>query len=320
MVYTPVEAARYTLDEITKRRAEKYPGVPLGIPDVDRVMNPLRPGQLAIIIGRPGHYKSGLAQWWARRIAESIKVAGASDVVVYTTLEMAIEELGIYDLAVQARLDAAAISRGEVSDAEMAELEAASGQRACLPLWLLGHSLARRTKRIKITIHTIESALYWIEDNYKSAEGVGFKARVVMLDYLNLIRPDATAGDQRRNEIENVVRCAKDMALFLGCPVVMLAQARRECEDRDWKLPTMRDAYESAAIEQYADKILSVWMPRNTGDRRLSLPEGGSIENTDNLLLLGLVKQKDGPAGGYFKLYVDPARNAIAPLASGGDL
>jgi replicative DNA helicase len=315
LVYTPVEVARYTLDEVSRRRTEKYPGVPMGLVDVDKTMNPLRPGQLVIILGRPGHYKSGLAQWWARHIADSIKVAGAVDVVVYTTLEMAIEELGIYDLAVQARLDAASVSRGEVDDEQMTELQAASGRRACLPLWLLGHSLARRKKRIKVTIHTIESALFWIEDNYKDDAGNGFKARVVFLDYLNLIRPDEIAGDQRRNEIESIVRCAKDMALFLGCPVVMLAQARRECEDREWKLPVMRDAYESAAIEQYADKILSVWMPHVTNDNKVALPEGGYIDNTKNLLLVGLVKQKDGPAGGYFKLYVDPARNEIAPMA-----
>jgi replicative DNA helicase len=187
-----------------------------------------------------------------------------------------------------------------------------------LPLWLIGHSLAKRKKRAHITIHTLEQALYWIEDNYKDDAGNGFKARILYVDYLNLMRPDENTGDQRRNEIESIARCAKDMALFLGCPVVMLAQARRECEDREWKLPIMRDAYESAAIEQYADKILSVWMPKATGDRKVALPEGGMIDNTEHLLILGLVKQKDGPAGGYFKLYVDPARNEIAPMERRG--
>lgn len=315
MVYTPVEVARYTLDELERRRAEKTTGVPMGISDVDAIMNPLRPGQLVVILGRPGNYKSGLAQWWARHTAFALRESADVEVVVYTTLEMPIEELGMYDLAVQARLDAAAVSRGEIDDAELEALQNAAAQRAVLPLWLIGHSLAKRKKRAHITIHTLEQALYWIEDNYKDAAGNGFKARIVFLDYLNLMRPDENIGNERRNEIESIVRCAKDMALFLGCPVVMLAQARRECEDREWKLPTLRDAYESASIEQYADKIMSVWMPRATNDRKISLPEGKVIENTEHLLLLGLVKQKDGPAGGYFKLYVDPSRNEIAPLA-----
>lgn len=318
MVYTPAEVARYTLDELERRRTEKAPGVPFGIGDVDAVMTPLRPGQLVIVMGRPGNYKSGTAQWWARRTAQELRRVGAADVVTYTTLEMPIEELGMYDLAVQARLDAAAVSRGEIDDAALTELRNSAGQRAVLPLWLIGHSLAKRKKRAHITIHTLEQALYWIEDNYKDEAGNGFKARILYVDYLNLMRPDENTGDQRRNEIESVARCAKDMALFLGCPVVMLAQARRECEDREWKLPVMRDAYESAAIEQYADKILSVWMPKATGDRKVALPEGGVIDNTEHLLILGLVKQKDGPAGGYFKLYVDPARNEIAPMARKG--
>jgi hypothetical protein len=59
-------------------------------------------------------------------------------------------------------------------------------------------------------------------------------------------------------------------------------------------------------------------MPKATGDRKVALPEGGMIDNTEHLLILGLVKQKDGPAGGYFKLYVDPARNEIAPMERRG--
>jgi hypothetical protein len=98
MVYTPAEVARYTLDELERRRTEKAPGVPFGIGDVDAVMTPLRPGQLVIVMGRPGNYKSGMAQWWARRTAQELRRVGAADVVTYTTLEMPIEELGMYDL------------------------------------------------------------------------------------------------------------------------------------------------------------------------------------------------------------------------------
>lgn len=318
IAYTPAEVARYTLEELQRRKDHKSIGVPMGLGPVDAKMNPLRPGELVTLLGRPGHYKSGLAQWWARWLALDILNQQQSDMVVYGTCEMAIEELGLYDLAVQASLDASAVARGDINNAEWDALEAASMKRAALPLWLLGHSLARRKKRAHMSIYTIEQALYWIEDHME------FKARVVFLDYLNLLESDRKAGyaPERRIDIADIVKAAKDMALFLGCPVVLLAQAHRRADERAWKLPQMADAMESAAIEQYSDKIFSVWMPRITDHGvNITSPAGEVLnaEDTEHMLILGMLKQKNGPAGGYFKLYVDPARNYIAPLETWQD-
>lgn len=309
IAYTPQEVAAYTLEEIQRRRDNQRRSIPMGVPAIDKRMKPLRPGELITIIARPSNYKSGFAQWWARRIAQEIVEAEGDEVVVYGTTEMSIEELGIYDLAVGARLDASAVADGNVSDEEMSQLEAASLQRAALPLWLVGHSMARRKKRVSISILTIEKALYWIEDH------MDFRARVVFLDYMNLMQSERKPGQMsdRRMDCTDLVRAAKDMALAMGCPVVMLAQAKRECDDRDWQLPQMADGMETAAIEQFSDKIISLWMPK------VSEAVGGTIETPDreqlvvseNMLLMGLVKQKNGPAGGYFVLGVDFEQNEI---------
>lgn len=311
LAYTPAEVARYTLEEIKRRRDNPAAGVPLGLSTVDRIMNPLRPGELVTILGRSSHYKSGLAQWWARWLAQSTLTDEQAGCVVYGTTEMAIEELGLYDMASTARVDAARVAHGDLTDDEWRALEGAAMRRAALPLWLLGHSLAMRKKRIRMTIRTIEKALYWIEDN------MDFRARIVFLDYLNQLQPDRRQGDEgsRRVDVADIVLSAKDLALSMGCPVVMLAQCNRITDDRDWKIPTMRDAMETAAIEQYSDKMLSVWMPKVTENKGYIVePNGNRLDVTDNLLLLGLIKQKNGPAGGYFKLYVDPTRNFIGPL------
>ncbi len=311
LAYTPAEVARYTLDEIGRRRDNPAAGIPIGISTVDRMMNPLRPGELVTIIGRSSHYKSGLAQWWARWLAQSTVSIPEAGCAVYGTTEMAIEELGLYDMAATARVDAARVAHGDLDDAEWQRIEAAAMRRATLPLWLLGHSLAHRKKRIRMTIRTIEQALYWIEDN------MDFRARIVFLDYLNQLQPDRRQGNEasRRVDVSDIVLSAKDLALSMGCPVVMLAQSNRMTDDRDWKLPTMRDAMETAAIEQYSDKMLSVWMPKVTENKSYIVePNGNRLDVTPNLLLLGLIKQKNGPAGGYFKLYVDPTRNFIGPL------
>ena len=96
LAYTPAEVARYTLEELSRRKEDPTGGIPFGIPAVGAKMNPLRPGELVTLIGRPSHYKSGVAQWWARNVALGIESPGTY--TVYGTCEMAIEELGLYDL------------------------------------------------------------------------------------------------------------------------------------------------------------------------------------------------------------------------------
>ena len=322
LVYTPAQVADYTLKEIDRRRSDKRPGIPLGLVDVDRRMNPLRPGELVTILGRPGCYKSGLAQWWARTLAEQMRHDSGYGIVAYATCEMAIEELGIYDLSKQAGLSTEPIARGQVGDDEYEALKVASAHRALLPLWFLGHSLARRRKRVRTSVFDIEESLLWIEDKMGWEEGgekQAWQPRIIFLDYLNLMESDRRPGQaysqEQRVRISEIVRCAKDLALTMGCPVVMMAQAHRRVDDRSWKLPGIRDGMETSSIEQFSDKILSVWMPMATDKLNdITTPEG-MIKTPDevrNTLILGLLKQKNGEAGGYTKLFVDPATNTVA--------
>jgi replicative DNA helicase len=245
LIYTPSEVSDLTLTEIARRSSDKTPGVPFGLPNVDSKMVPLRPGELIVLLGRPSMYKSGLAQWWARSIAEKQLATDDNRVVVYVTTEMAIEELGLYDLAVGARLDAGEIARGHISDEDMLALEKAGVHRSALPLWLLGHSLSRRRKRLSINMFSIEKSLYWVEDK------MNFTARILFIDYLNLLdsvrEPGHPPAADRRLAISDIVKCAKDMALNLGCPVVLLAQANRRVDEKDWKMPDMSDGMECVA-------------------------------------------------------------------------
>jgi len=311
LVYTPGMVSEFTLKEIERRASDQGGGITFGLPNVDKKLVPLRPGELTVIIGRPSMYKSGLAQWWARSLAEQQLNTTDDKIVVYVTTEMAIEELGLYDLSVAARLDASTVASGALSSSDIEKLERAAAHRAALPLWLLGHSLALRRKRLSINMFSIERALYWIEDHMK------FTARIIFIDYLNLLDSAREAGQaptgNRRYDMMEIVHCAKDMALNLGCPVVLLAQASREVDKRDWKVPEMADALESSAVEQYADKMFSLWMPKVTNpDETIISPAGTRFKVTDNLLILALLKQKNGAGGGYWPLYVDPTRNMLA--------
>ena len=139
----------------------------------------------------------------------------------------------------------------------------------------------------------------------------------LFLDYLQQMEPEERPntrnreGTRRMDIFENVYRC-KDMALALGCPVILGVQARREVDDRPWKLPQLGDGMESSNIEHTSDKMLSVWMPKTS--ETVGEPLRGARELTvnDNLLLVRICKQKMGPAGQWMALHVDPGRNEIS--------
>lgn len=307
IVYTPAEVSGLVLEAVEERRADPGAGIRLGIRSVDHDLLPLRPGELITITSRPGHYKSGFMERWARMIAQDLlKEDKKQEVVVYVTWEMAVEEIGLYDLAAAISLNAADVAQGRIDDAGLEKLRGAAMRRASIPLWLVGHSIKRRKKRTRLTLTNVARALMWIEDN------MAFHPRIIFLDYLQQMETERRKGQEvaRRLDIfENVHRC-KDMALAMGCPVVLGVQAGRQVDGREWKLPQMGDQQESSNVEQTADKMLSLWYPSR------SLRKGEEIQTTglfvqDNLLILGLVKQRLGPAGMWWPLHVDPARNEI---------
>lgn len=311
IVYTPTEVAKLVLSAVKERRDHPGAGVRSYVTPLDEVMLPMRPGELITVMGRQSNYKSGLMQYMARRVAEQIRNdEEAGEIVVYITWEMAVEELGLYDLAASTGISAVDISQGRIDDGSWEALELAAAKRSIVPLWLIGHSVERRKRRPDLTLTNIAKALQWVDSE------MGVHPKIVFMDYLGQMQPEK--GEDRRMQVFENVRRSKDMALALGCPVVLGVQAGRQMDGRQWKLPEAGDGQESSNIEQTADKMISVWMPKTSEPIGQPCPMPGQgmpeVMVTENLLVLGLKKQRLGPANRVMFCYVNPERNEIAPM------
>jgi replicative DNA helicase len=308
--WTPNDAVAAALATIEARRTTVGVGVRLGLPGVDDYLCPCRPGELITVIGMSSNYKSGLMQYWARETANMIvKENVLNECVVYVTWEQAIEEMLAFDLATTARMSATDIMQGKVSDEEMERLRLEhGGRRSMMPLYLIGHSIAEGKRRPRLTLDNVAQALEFIKKEHD------IKPRVIFLDYLQQIDPGQ--GEDRRMQVfYNVYRC-KDMSLAMACPVVIGCQAGRSVyKEEKWGVPGMADGLESSNIEHTSDKMLGVWMPKTTMKSGQAIEESGvRLDVSDNLLILQVLKQKMGPAGKWFPLYVDPARNEIRSM------
>lgn len=89
----------------------------------------------------------------------------------------------------------------------------------------------------------------------KSIDGLS----LIIIDYLQLIKPEKSRNGNRVNEVGDISRGLKQMVLELGVPVIVLSQLNRSLEYRQDKEPVMADLRESGDIEQDCDNIMFLW-------------------------------------------------------------
>lgn len=285
LIHTPAELASEHL--AWARHNKSVPGIPWGVPSVDRKMIPMRPGDLVGIMGRPGHGKSSvmaaLARGESSRIIE--RGAEASEAVVTVTWESSAEELENFFIADE-NASASDVAWGR---ADIDYLERKAVKRARVPIWVIGHGIGRvSVDTPRMTVDVVYNAIESMKEDY------GVTPTLVLLDYVQII-PVANASERTAQVSEAVIR-AKELAQRAGVPIVMGVQARREVDDYKLPIPEKGDAQYSSAIEQTCDKLFALWRPAISPgfENKLIEVEGcvAPVEVSKRLMILRMLKQR----------------------------
>lgn len=310
-VFDPGMVSQATVNLLQDRKAHQSESINTGIEQLDAVLNPMRPGELVVVLGFTRNYKSGLMNYIARYHALRMRDTGTTNRAVITfTWEQSIEEQGITDIAQLTSLDTGRMMRGQFTDEEWNLLLLGAMRRGTIPWWLVGHSASINERRPRLNMSEVTEVLEWIVDFQE------IKPTLVVLDYLQRIKREK--GETMREQFIGIVDKAKDLALAFHCPVMLGSQAGRTVvsnQTRTWRLPHVDEGQETSNLEQSADKLLSVWMPKN--DHPLGTVLQYADKNytvTENLLILGVMKQKFGPSPKIMQLEVHPETNDIYPV------
>lgn len=307
LIHSPSELA--TEYVVWAERIQAHPGIPFDIPTIDKVVIPMRPGDLTTLIARPGHCKSSLMAYMARTEAERIVMRGAKDeVVVYVTWESSAEELCSL-FASNEDISASDVAWGR---ADLEELKRQALNQVSIPIWVIGHGIGRAGQKMpRMYPDVILGAIESMKKDF------GVQPSLLLFDYIQLI-PIQNARD-RVQQVSEIPARIKELALRVGAPAVAGAQARREVDDRAVKIPNLRDAQWGSAVEQASDKVFGLSRPiLYTPENYMLEFSEFSVVVTENLLIVRLLKQRGGQGRATFATYFDPAYLKLGAMEVAG--
>ena len=254
--------------EFLVKNKGKISGLTTGLRDLDIVTEGLHPTQLIIIAARPAVGKTAFALNIATAAAKSTK----KNVAIFS-LEMPAEQLVMRMISSLGQVDNKKLQTGKLDSDDYRRINEAMSQLADTNIFF-HDGTGIKASEIQAKCRRLAT----------QGEGLG----LVVIDYLQLVDASDKYQGARQQEISEISRKLKTMALELEVPVIALSQLSRNVEKREDKKPMLSDLRESGAIEQDADIVAALHAPDVEGNT----PVDDSIPTPIQLILL---KHRNGP-------------------------
>ena len=222
------------LETLSKQKNE-ITGIPTGFYDLDKVTSGLHENELIIIAARPAMGKTA----FALNLATNIAMNTDKTVAVFN-MEMSGEQLAMRMLSSVGQIDFNKLKSGKLDHHDWKKFNEAMSRLAETKLFIDDTS--------GMTISEIKAKCRRL---HNSEGGLG----VIIIDYLQLISGSAKYAGNRQQEVSEISRSLKTLAMELNVPVIALAQLSRTVEGREDKRPLLSDLRESGSIEQDADIV-----------------------------------------------------------------
>lgn len=233
-----LDKAQQELEVLAKNGGE-ITGVPSGFIDLDKKTTGFHANELIIIAGRPGMGKSSLATNMATYMA-----INKNKSVALFNLEMGGVQIVNRMLSSVGQIDSQKLRTGRMDHTDWKKYNET--------LTLLADTKFYIDDTPGITVSEIRSKCRRLKNSDKGLD-------CIIIDYLQLISSSSKYAGQRTNEVSEISRDLKKLAMELEVPVIALAQLSRGVEAREDKRPLMSDLKESGSIEQDADIVMFIY-------------------------------------------------------------
>jgi len=301
LVYTSAELAANHVRLAEKIKSE--PGITWNIPDIDQRVIPMRGGDVTLICARPGMGKTTLMAYLAREEAKRIVDRGTrdSEVVIYATWEGTVDAIYAAIVAATGGYSSTDYYWGRVP---IEDITRNMVQRGVMPIMMMGFSTIPRGKAPVMTLDVLLKGIESVQEDF------GLRPTLVCLDYLQLI--PCPGSSTRVDQVSDAIVGAKMLGMQIDVPFVLGAQASRDVDNYQIKLPSMRDVQWSSQAEQHADKLFGLWRPALTesanaqGEEPLIKVEGHAYPAKKELLIIRMLKQRGDDGRHTWALHLEP--------------
>lgn len=257
---------RLTFYQECEERGGALTGLSTGYPDLDRITDGLKPGEMIVLAARPSMGKTSLAM----NIAENVAIDQQIPVGIFS-LEMSSEALVGRMISSRGRVNERNLTRATTNEHEKKNTFTGAVKVAKAPIFI--------DDTAGITITQLKAKARRMVQRHK--------VKLIVIDYVQLLRT-AKRKANRQEEIAEISTGIKHMAKELRVPVIAICQLNRELERDKERKPRTSDLRESGQIEQDADII---------GMLYATDPEEAA-RNPDMLRVnLLIAKQRNGPTG-----------------------
>lgn len=226
------------LENLAKNGGE-ITGIPSGYYDLDNRTTGFHGNELIILAGRPGMGKSAFALNVSTNIAINAKKS-----VAFFSLEMGAEQIVTRMFSAIGGIDSKKLRTGRLEHNDWKRLNEAMSQLADTSFYI--------DDTPGITVGEIRSKCRRLKNSSKGLD-------IIIIDYLQLVTSSSKYSGNRVQEVSEVSRDLKKLAMELNVPVIALAQLSRSVEARENKRPIMSDLKESGSIEQDADIVMFLY-------------------------------------------------------------
>ena len=210
-------------------------GLATGFYDIDNLTSGLHPNELIIIAARPAMGKTAFA------LNLVINAAMNQDkAVALFNMEMPAEQLAMRMLSSVGQIKQSKLRNGNLEHDDWKRINEAISRFADTKLYI-DDTAGMTISEIKAKCRRLAS----------QKDGLA----LIVIDYLTLIQGSSKYQGNRQQEVSEISRSLKTLAMELGVPVVALAQLSRGVESREDKRPMLSDLRESGSIEQDADIV-----------------------------------------------------------------
>ncbi len=276
--------------EFLSKNGGKLKGLTTGFGELDSLTEGLHPTQLIIIAARPAVGKTAFALNLGLAAAKSSK----KNIAIFS-LEMPAEQLIMRMISSIGQIDNKKLSTGKLENDDWRRFNEAISILADTNIYF--HDAGGVTpSEIKAKCRKLST----------QGEGLG----LVIIDYLQLIDSSLRYSGSRQQEVSEISRALKTMALELEVPVVALSQLSRNVEKREDKKPVLSDLRESGSIEQDADIVAALHAPD------VDVPPSDEVPTPIQLIIL---KHRNGPTKTIDLLFKKKTSTFLSIKRDGGN-